>query len=346
MAKKKRTRKRLEDNKQEQRGAYFLTPSKSHTFIHSGSCVLDSVLGGGWPLGRISNIIGDKSTGKTLLAIEAMTNFARAFPNKKIKIRYAEAESAFDDSYAEALGMPLKRVRRPEEPLESVERFYDDLKDYVDSLHGEGYQGLYILDSLDALSDQAELDRDLSDKTYGTNKAAKLSEMFRKITGRIEQSNCHVMIISQIRDNIGATFGRKYKRSGGKALDFYASQIIYLAHIGQITHTRNKIKRPVGVNVKVQCTKNKISMPFRQCEFPILFGYGIEDITASIDWLMENNQTQRTGLTQKELKEIKKKALRSDLDDVEELREELSIYVTEGWAEVESTFLPKKRKYN
>jgi len=343
MSKKaQRTRPRLADAKDARRGAYFLSPSETMTFIHSGATPLDCVLGGGWPLARVSNVVGDKSTGKTLLAIEAMTNFAIQSP-KNMKIRYAETEQAFDNEYAAALGMPLDRVTKPKEPLETVEAFHDDLMGYLDKCKGGG---LYVLDSLDALSDSAELDRGIGKDSYGASKAKKMSQLFRRSIRLVEQSHCHLMVISQVRDRIGVAFGRKYSRSGGRALDFYASQIIYLAHIGEIKQKRNKLQRTVGVNIRIKCTKNKVGLPFRQCDIPILFGYGIEDVSACIDWLLENKQTDRTDLTIKDLKGIRTDAIHSRLEDTDELRQELAKHVAEGWKEVENTFLPKRRKYH
>lgn len=337
---RRRVRRRLSDVLDEMKGAYFLAPSSSYTFIPSGSAVLDRVLGGGWPLARVSNIIGDRSTGKTLLAIEAMANFVSIFP--KCKARYAETEVAFDDEYAEALGIPMSRVERPKDPLDTVEQFYEDITAYIDR-HSDC--GLYILDSLDALSDASEIDQPIEKGSYGAGKAKKMSQMFRRIVRKLESSNCHLMIISQTRDRIGVQFGRRYTRSGGKALDFYASQILYLAHIKEITHVIRGIKRTVGINTRVKCTKNKIGLPFRSCDFPILFGYGIEDICASIDWLASNKQISRTGLSAKELKSIRSDAIHAQLDNIEEIRDELAQHVGDAWSEVESSFLPKKRKY-
>ena len=154
------------------------------------------------------------------------------------------------------------------------------------------------------------------------------------------------MIISQTRQRINVAFGRQYTRSGGSALDFYASQILYLAHVGEIKHTINKVRRSIGVNIRVKCTKNKVGLPFRTCDMPVLFGYGIEDTCASIDWLLENHQAERTELTQKELKSIRKDAIHSKLDNIDDIRKELARHVAEGWHDVERSFLPKRRKYH
>ncbi len=335
-----RQRKRLSDAEDEAKGAYFLAPSSSYTFINSGAEVLNCVLGGGWPLSRVSNIIGDRSTGKTLLAVEAMANFVAAFPD--CHPRYAESEAAFDEEYAAALGIPVDRIWRPDPPIVTVEEFYKDVEDYISE---DQEAGLYILDSLDALSDAAEQKREIDKDSMGMGKAKKMSEAFRKMTRKIEASNIHLMIISQTRQKINVMFGRSYTRGGGNALDFYASQILYLAHLGEKTRTVNKIKRATGIDIRVKCTKNKVGLPFRKCEFPILFGYGIEDVCASVDWLLEHKQTKRTGLTIKELELIRKAALDSNLDDVDEIRETLAEHVQEGWAEVEKSFLPTRRKY-
>src|SRR4051812_10773815 len=122
----------------------------------TGSTLLDLALGGGWPVGRIFNIVGDKSVGKTLLAVEAFANFSIKY--KGSLMRYAEAEAAFDESFAELLGFP-KSVSRPKELLNTVEDFRDDLSKFLKDLEEEDSAGLYILDSLDALSDESEVKR-------------------------------------------------------------------------------------------------------------------------------------------------------------------------------------------
>jgi recombination protein RecA len=341
------TRRRL-TKASEDGGRYFFASTDSQLqFVHTGSTTLDMVLGGGWPLGRVINVIGDNSSGKTLLAIEGMANFALQYP--KGKIRYREPEAAFLPEYAGALGLPLDRgeLTRGDGSSgpDTVEKFYNDLDRFLKKLKGN--PGMYVLDSLDALSDEAELNRGFGEASYGTGKAKDMSQMFRLVTSRIEESRVCLLIISQTRDRIGVTFGRKYTRSGGRALDFYASIILYLAHIKEISRTVEGVKRPVGVQVKAKCTKNKVGLPFRSCEFPIIFGYGIEDISAGLDWLAEHKRLGLAGLTEREYKDLKKLALRTGFSDSEkaEIRKNVSTAVRKGWLEVEKSFLPKQGKY-
>ena len=322
-------------------GSYFSSPTTLE-FIHSGSTILDCVIAGGWPLGRIVNIVGDRSTGKTLLAIEALTNFVKKFP--KSKAYYAESEAAFNQEYAQALGLPLNRVEFPE-GIDTVEALYDDVRRVI--ADSKGAPTLYVLDSLDALSDESEKKQDIRAGSYGTGKARMMSQLFRRLARKVEKSHVCFMIISQVRDRIGVTFGRTYSRSGGRALDFYASVILYLAHLGEIRRVVNNVKRTVGVNIRAKCTKNKVGLPFRECEFPIIFSYGIEDITACLNWLEVNNQIEATGLSHKEFKVLRKRALNGQLaqDEFKEVQAELTKTVKRVWVSVEQSFLPKRRKY-
>lgn len=300
-------------------GLYFSSPKEKVQFIHSGCALLDCVLGGGWPLGRVANIVGDKSTGKTLLAIEAIANFYRQYPDGSV--RYNEAEAAFDTDYAQALGVPFDRVDMTEE-CTTVEELFDDVQTFL-SNKPDG-PGLYIMDSLDSLSDKAERERGIEEASYGGAKAKKLSEFFRRVTQDLKRSDVALIIISQVRDNIGAMFGEKHTRSGGKALDFYASQVVWLAHMGILKRTVAKVERPVGVKIKAKCKKNKVGLPFRECEFEITFGYGIEDEKASRAWLAS----------------IGKTALGADLEG-----EALRGRIIDHWFEIEKSFLPVRRKY-
>lgn len=321
-------------------GSHFLAASPDLQFVKTGCTLLDLVLGGGWPLGRIANIVGDKSTGKTLLAIEAAANFAREYP--KGKIWYREAESAFDKPYAIALGMP-KRVKFKK--IWTVEDFFEDLEEKAGWLEDEKETGLYILDSLDALSDRKELSRAIDKNSYGGDKAKQMSELFRRLTGKVEAANLSVIVISQVRDAIGAMFGRKTKRSGGKALDFYASQVLYLSHLGTIYKTRRKQKRAIQVRIRAKCDKNKIGLPFRQCDFPIRFGFGIEDLQANTAFLKETGQLREAGFDKKVAKEILNST--DSLSDYEynQALKASRRTVKSTWRDIETTFLPPRKKY-
>jgi len=315
-------------------------------FVSSGCAGFDAALGGGWVLGRVANIVGDKAAGKTLLAIEACANFHRDYP--KGRIRYAEAESAFDAKYAEALGMPVEVVdfAEGENQISTVEDFYKDCLAFLDKLKGK--PGLYILDSLDALSDDAEAGREITEGSFGANKAKKMGELFRRLVQRIEEEQCLLIVVSQLRDKIGVTFGEKQTRSGGRALDFYASHIVWLTELGKISREMAKVKRVIGVNVRVRVKKNKVGLPFREFEYPILFGYGIDDLTANVEWLIEVGRDAR-------IKEVGMSVagyavrIRNLRDkggpEVREVREKLTKIVQEEWRSIETGFLPKSSKY-
>lgn len=262
-------------------------------YINTGSTMLNLALtgsvNGGWPLGRMSNIIGDKSTGKTLLAIEAATMFLN-FPPKGIKPRvvYLEAEAAFDQSYAASLGMPVDKVEflgtgDDEEPVDTVEGLFRHIERIcTDAKPNEGI--LFIVDSMDALSSDAEMARKIDDKSYGAEKQKKMGELFRKQVRMMDNANLHLMIISQIRENIDAMpFSPKYRRSGGKALDFYATHLVWLAEVAKLKNAKTNMV--YGITVQAKITKNKVGKPFRDIEVPVLFAYGTDNIASMISYL-------------------------------------------------------------
>lgn len=337
-----------EDDYPEAASSYFANVSEKNglKFVSSGSAVMDAALGGGWVLGRVANIVGDRSAGKTLLAIEACANFDQLYPNGKI--RYAESEAAFDEKYAEALGLPKGKVdfTKADESLLTIEDWYKDILKVMDE--NKGRPILYILDSLDALSDEAEAKRDMEDSSYGANKAKKLGEMFRRIIQQMENQEVLLIVVSQLRDKIGVTFGEKQTRSGGRALDFYASHIVWLTEIGKMKRTIDKVERIVGVNVKARVKKNKVGLPFRECLYPILFGYGVDDLTANVEWLIEAGCEKR--LEELTLSKAGYKVRLLNLRNkggppVRDLRKQLRDVVFEEWRRIEEGFLPKTSKY-
>lgn len=299
-------------------GSYFSSPKTDAQFIPSGCKTLDLALGGGWARRRIANVVGDKAVGKTLIMIEAAANFNLIEP--KGKIRYREAESAFDNDYAAALGFPVEKVDFGE-PVDTIEDVFEDLEKVLKGAKGPE---IYILDSLDSLSDRAEMERKIDEGSYGMGKAKMLSQMFRRLVRDMANKDVTLFIVSQVRDNIGVTFGRKTTRSGGRALDFYASQILFLSQLGKLDRTISNIKRVTGVKVRAQVDKNKVGLPYRECGFPIMFGFGIDDWRACSDYIKEV-----TG-------EIVPKTT-----PLEELHER----VTKHWWEIEKKFMPVDKKY-
>ena len=330
--------------KAEGAGNYFSAPASSIEFIPSGCVILDLVLGGGWPLGRIANIVGDKSTGKTLLAIEACANFVAKYP--KGKIWYRETEAAFNEDYAAALGMPVERIDFGDQAFRTVEDIFKDMQACIKECSGPKAQpGLYIIDSLDALSDKAEMEREIDKASYGATKAAQISELFRRLNQDVSQAHICVLIISQIRDKIGAMFGEKTTRSGGRALDFYASQVIKLAHLKTLVVTARGQKRPTGVRIKAKCVKNKVGLMGRECEFIIRFGFGIESYEAGMEWLISTKQTKELGLSESAARAVMDDSADWDALKLQAESLELDRVVRKVWAEIETSVLPKRKKY-
>jgi hypothetical protein len=157
-----------------------------------------------------------------------------------------------------------------------------------------------------------------------------------------------LLIISQIRDNIGVTFGETKKRSGGRALDFYASQVVWLAEIGKIKRTVSGVERVVGAHVKARCKKNKVGMAYREVELTVIFSYGVDDELSMIDWLAKNKGLSLLAgaPSDKELKRSLGDARsRRDVGGVAELREYLRAGVYEHWLGIETALEPPLSKY-
>jgi protein RecA len=350
------------NGKDENEGGRYFPPEQTVERIPSGCRLLDCSLGGGWPKRRVINIVGDSSSGKTLLAIEMCANFAHKFPNGKI--RYRDREEAFDVGYATSIGFPEERVDFGDPSVETVEGLEQDITAFCDELDGE--PGLYVVDSLDAFTDEQEKKRDEDGKgSYGTGKAKQMSALFRKCVGKMAKMDVTLVIISQTRDNINASFGEKHTRSGGRALQFYSYVVVWLAHLGKIKATRKGVERTVGVSIKANPKKNKGGPPFRDVEFPIYFNFGVDDVRAGLEWLNEVGRLDAMELGDAVEVEAKKKEygkkdkqkktaalsrLIGQLDEMGDgeyraLRKRLNKAIKKVWAEVEARFAPKRRKY-
>lgn len=275
------------------------------------------------------------STGKTLLAIEACSNFLRQYYNGDVI--YVESEAAFDPEYAKALGLPMDRVSLVQD-VATIEELFDLATKFVEREDGrDNKPGLLIVDSLDALSDAAEIERKISEGSYGTGKARQMSQLFRRLVSKVERAQVCILIISQVRSNIGVTFGNKDTTSGGRALEFYSSQRLWLAHLKTLKRVIEKVERVVAITIKARCRKNKIGMAHRECTFDLRFGYGIDDIEANVAFLTEIGKEKRVPA----LREIK----RMRGKELTEARGQLSKVVTEEWYRIEKAFLPPRGKY-
>lgn len=270
-------------------------------FIHSGSTMLNFALTGhpfrAWPLGRMSNIIGDKSTGKTLLAMEAAGMLLTRPPEgiTKPEAHYWEGEAAFDLEYARSLDMPVDDIKFDE--VETIEEVFRKLEALC-KRHDPKRAALVVLDSVDSITSEGELDTQIDEGSYKTEKQRQIGQTFRRLTRQIKAANVHLMLISQIRENISRLpFAPKWRRSGGKALDFYATHLVWLHE-----RTKYKVKKldlAYGIGVQANVTKNKVARPFRKVEFPILFDYGVDDLYSVIEFLAQAKITSELRIVRK-----------------------------------------------
>lgn len=250
----------------------------------SGCTTLDNALGGGWAVGHMANIYGLESSGKTLLLIEAAAQFARKFP--KAPMRLVDAEAAFDEDYAASIGYPIGRVSmaHPGE-VQTIEDWYEDLVKFTEKVP-KGEPALYMEDSLDALSSDAEMARDIRSTGYKTEKMQALSQMFRRVIALLESRHVSLMVISQMRMNPAAKPGTSpYIETGGTAFKYYAYQRLKLSKKKSITRTIAGETREIGIKVEGNVKKNKFGAPFRKADFPIIFGFGIDNMASNLEYL-------------------------------------------------------------
>lgn len=325
--------------KQEKIGSYFLK-EKNIDFIKSGCDILDLVLGGGWAIGRFSNVVGDASTGKSAIAGEASTNFNRQYPKGRIFMH--EVESAYDFGYAEMMGAPINDmifVRDEIDDSDTVEGLFNYVEKEVIA-KAKKEPSLYILDSQDFLTDKSEKGRKIDEGTYGGEKNKLLNRFYRQHVRDLEKARVHFMVLSQTREKIGVSFGRKWRVTGEGALKFAASQRIQLADLGKINKTIDGITYSVGMKIKANCFKNKVGIPYKTCEFPFYTGFGIDNNEASLNFLEENKALDGLGISsiRKEIKRLR------DEKDIE-LEKKIEERVAKVWNDVLIKILPKRSKY-
>ena len=249
--------------------------------VSTGSLGLDIALGvGGLPRGRVVEIYGPESSGKTTLTLQVIAEMQKLGGT----CAFVDAEHALDIQYAQKLGVNLQEllISQPDTGEQALE--------IVDSLTRSGAVDLIVIDSVAALTPKAELEGEMGDSLPGLQ-ARLMSQALRKLTATIKKANCMVIFINQIRMKIGVMFGSPETTTGGNALKFYASVRLDIRRIGSI----KKGEEVIGNETRVKVVKNKVASPFKMAEFDILYGEGISRLGEVLDLGVAGNIVEKSG---------------------------------------------------
>ena len=297
-------------------------PIEKVSVVSTGSIGLNYALGvGGFPKGRVVEIYGPESSGKTTLALHAM---AEAQKNGGIAA-FIDAEHAFDRFYASKLGVDIENllISQPDNGEQALE--------ITDNLIRSGAIDIIVIDSVAALTPKSEIEGEMGDSKMGLQ-ARLMSQALRKLTGNISKTNTVCIFINQLREKIGVMFGNPETTTGGNALKFYSSVRLDIRRVSQIKDTDSVS----GNRVRVKVVKNKVAPPFRKAEFDIMYGEGISKIGEIIDLGVENEIIKKSGswFSYGETKlgqgrDAVKNILRDNPEIMEELEQKITVALNE-----------------
>ena len=256
-------------------------PDLSYDIIHSGSLLIDNALGiGGYPKGRIIEIYGPESSGKTTLALSAIAECQKAGG----RAAFIDAEHAIGPSYAQKLGVDTDELilSQPDHGEQALE--------IAEMLAKSGAIDIIVVDSVAALVPQSELDGEMTDSNVGAH-ARLMSKAMRKLAGVLNKSNCTIIFINQLREKVGVIYGNPEVTTGGRALKFYASIRVDIRK-GEALKNGDSI---IGNQVNVKVVKNKVAPPFKSCKVDLIYGEGFSKFGEVLDLALENGLAKKLG---------------------------------------------------
>jgi len=333
-------------------------------FIPTGSTLLNLALSnrvdGGWPLGKIVNLIGDSSSGKTLLALTAFAEMAHDEKFDDYNLIYDDAEQALEFNLPHLFGeATASRIRPPATGLDDSPLYSDTVQDFHANLDAELNSEiplLYVLDSFDALTSDEEIEKvqtQMKARREGTkaagdmgmSKPKKSSQLLRMIKGKLKGTRSCLIVISQTRDNINPMTFAKKRRSGGRALQFYSTHEIWTAVGKKMKLKVSGKSHSIGLSAIVKITKNKVTGRHSQIEIPLLYDYGVDDNTSMIDFLLEYKKVRkRRGKIVLEGKSGTTAALVKLMEKDKHFYRRVRRLVGKTWKEIDEALKPKRRR--